>query len=764
MNETFEMEFTLDKVVFQKNDFKIVRVRSKTKEVIPYLNPVWSNVSIKGDMPTLKQSVKYTCFVDKIENSSYGYTLCVSSVYPKGFGADDIKTDKDLISFVEIFIGEGTADKLRNTKGILDMVERGDIKGITSIKGIGERTAEKLLTAYQKEAIGSKYHVKIKKLGFSDNEIKTLNKRYNENLYMAWEAINHNIFTLGFRLDRMDKIFLEGLEGEPTDKRRLNAYIVKGLRDYMYDGYKSYIPLNAFYNLDMLRNIEQRVGREALEGCVKDLVRKEELKIIEGKYITTFSEWQLETNVKFIIEELIKNQNVTMLPIEDIDKEIDEQEKIIGFKLNEGQRQAVKDILMSNSCLNVLTGYAGTGKTSVTKVILNIYTKYNHGEFKLCALSGRASSILGESSGYPQFANTIHRTLGFGEGGWHFTKDSKFTTTDVLVIDEISMIDFYLLYSILAPVTPNMKVILLGDSGQLPSLSFGKTIETLELFNNDINRNQLTQIMRQSEDAFISKVANEARQNINPFENTKYKWYGADVEVCIGDSYQYLLDTFIKKYKEDKDSTLVVTTTKAKTDMINFDIQARLIKEGIIDNKKPCIVKPSNTKGKPYRMYIDDNIMVLKNNYTSREFKDKKLENFIDVDEDGSVTYGITTEKLPIFNGEIFTIKHIYEEGFIVLTDGTEDIIVEIETLDCCLAYASNCHKTQGATINNVFIYHTSDWVDKQMMLSAQWLYTAYTRAKSFLSIHTDEYSNISKGVRKNAIDEKCTIIELLMK
>ena len=765
MNESFEMEFTLDKVIFQKNDFKIVRVKSSTQEVRKYLNPKWSNVSIKGEMPILKPSVRYTCMVNKVEeNPPYGYTLSVDTVYPKGFGADDLKTDNDLISFVEIFIGEGTADKLRNTKGILKMVEKGDIQGITSIKGIGERTAEKLMNAYQKEAVGSKYHVKIKKLGFSDNEIKTLKRNYNDNLYMAWEAINHNIFALGFRLDRMDKIFLEGLNGEPTDKRRLKAYINKGLKDYMYEKYRSYIPLKQFYKLDMIRNIEQRVGKKVLEDCVKDLVSKEELKIIDKEYITTFAEWQLETNVKFIIEELIKNENVTMLPIEDIDKEIDEQEEVIGFKLNEGQRQAVKDILMSNKCLNVLTGYAGTGKTSVTKVILNIYTKYNHGEFKLCALSGRASSILGESSGYPQFANTIHRTLGFGEGGWHFTKDSKFTTTDVLVIDEISMIDFYLLYSILAPVSPNMKVILLGDSGQLPSLSFGKTIETLELFGNDINRNQLTQIMRQSEDAFISKVANEARQNINPFENTKYKWYGTDVECCIGDSYQYMLKTFIEKYKEDKDSTLVVTTTKAKTDMVNFDVQAKLIKEGIIDNTKPYIVKPSNTKGKPYKMYIDDNVMILKNNYTSREFNDRKLEDFLCEDEFGETTYEINTEKMPIFNGEIYTIKEIYKEGFIVLTDGTENIIVEIELLDCCLAYCSNCHKTQGSTIKNVFVYHTSDWVDNNMMLSAQWLYTAYTRAKSFLSIHTDEYSNISKGVRKNAIDEKVTIIELLIK
>jgi exodeoxyribonuclease V alpha subunit len=761
----FEMQFTLDKVVYQKNDFKIVRVKSTTKEVRPYLNTVWGNVSIKGEMPVIKPSVKYSCIVKKIEeNGVYGYTLTVSSVYPMGFGADDIKTDSDLISFVEVFVGEGTADKLRKTKGILKMVQEGDIKSITNIKGVGEKTAKKLFAIYQKEAVGSKYLVKIKQLGFSDNEIKTLKKMYDDNLYMAWESINHNIFALGFRLDRMDKIFLEGLEGEPTDKRRLNAYISKGLKDYMYQGYRSYIPLAEFYNLDIMRNIESRVGIDELKKCVKDLEKKEELKIIEDKYITTFAEWQLENNVKFIIEELMKNQNVEMLPIEDIDKEIDEQEEVIGFKLNEGQRKAVKDIILSDNCLNVLTGYAGTGKTSVTKVILNIYTKYNRGEFKLCALSGRASSILGESSGYPQFANTIHRTLGFGEGGWKFTKDNKFTVTDVLVIDEISMIDYYLLYSILAPVSPNMKVILLGDSGQLPSLSFGKTIETLELFGNGINRNELTQIMRQKEDAFISKVANDVRQNINPFENTKYKWYGSDVEVCIGDSYQYMLKDFIEKYKEDKNSTIIVTTTKAKTDMLNFDIQNKLIQEGLVNDKSPYIIKPSSTKGKVYKMYIDDNVMVLKNNHTSKRFNGETLNKYKTEDEYGNVVYNITTEQMPIFNGEIYTIKNVYDEGYVLLTDDKNDIIVDIESLECCLAYASNCHKLQGSSANNVYVYHTSEWVDTQMMCSAQWLYTGYTRAKKLLSIHTDQYSNISKGVRKNAVDEKVTILELLMK
>ncbi len=757
----FEMQFTLDKIMFNKDNFKIARVYSKSKDVIPYLNPVYRNVSIKGsNMPTLKHGVTYKCTVSNVEESKFGYTLAVENVYPNNFGADDIKTDKDMLSFVEIFIGGGTSDKLSVKGGICQIIKDNNINELTKIKGIGKKTAEKILNVYQKEAIGSKYIIEIKQLGFSDNEINKLKKMYGDNLLIAYEMIQKNIFRLGFRLDRMDNIFLQGLQGSPTDKRRIEAYITKALKDFMYNGYKSYATLGQFYNIDIIQNIEDNVGRDVLNSCIKQLIKDEELKVLDNKYITTFSEWQLEKNVKFIIEDIIEKQDVEKLPIKDIDKEIDEQEENIGFKLNEGQRKAVKDIVMSDKALCMLNGFAGTGKTTVTRVILNIYSKYDVGTFRLCALSGRASSILGESSGYPWYANTIHRTLGmdFGNGGWKYTYDNKYDDTSILVVDEISMIDFYMLYSVLAPTSPNMKVILLGDSGQLPSLSFGKTIETLKLFEKGIQVNELTQIMRQSEDAYILRAANGVRTKVNPFENTKYKWYGEDTEVCIGDSYNYLLSSFIERYKADRDSTIVVTTTKAKTDKLNFDIQELLIDEKIIDSKMPYIIKPSNTKGKMYKMYINDNVMILKNNYGAMDFTDMNFKNFYN--EEGELQ--VKTQPSPLFNGEIYTIVEI-ENGYVRLRDKYGDKVVEEDVLECCLAYASNCHKLQGSGMNNVFIYHTSDWVDKNMMISSQWLYTAYTRSKKFLSIHTDEYRNISIGVKTDAVDEKVTIIELMM-
>lgn len=761
MGKTFE--FTLDKIIYNKNDFIIARVYSKSPEVQQYLNPLYRNVSIKGKMVSLRGGILYNGTIDNIEENQYGYTLSVSSVYAPHFQSDNINTDRQMCSFISCFIGEGTAEKLRGTKGICKIIKEENIKELVKIKGIGEVTAKKIIEIYKKDAVGSKYMVELKELGLTENEINKLKKLYNDDLALAQQNILKNIFEVNcIRLDRADTIFLEKLNGDPKDKRRIRAYIFKALRDYMMEGYKSYIALPQFYNLDIIQNIESNVGRDTLQRCIKDLISNKKLKLIYEKYITTQNEWDLEMNVKQIIEHIIKNQNIYKLPIEDIEKEINEQEQVIGFKLNEGQRKAVKEIIMSDSALNMLNGYAGTGKTSVTKVILNIYNKYGKDKFKLCALSGRASSILGTSSGYPQCASTIHRTLEFDpNGGWKYTFEDKFKNIDVLVIDEISMLDYGLLYSILAPTTPNMKVILLGDSGQLPSLSFGKTIETLRLFKG-VQINELTQIMRQSEGAYISKVANEMRMNINPFENTKYRWYGEDTEVCIGACYKYMLDTFIKKYKEDRDSTIIVTTTKAKTDKVNFDIQMMLLKEGLIDESSSYITKPSSTAGKFYKMYIGDNVMILTNNYNAKNFTDKTyedLEEFI-FEEDKRKS---KLENSPIFNGEIYTIKDIIGD-YVILSNKDGDVLIDDLSLECSLAYCSNCHKLQGSTMANALIYHTSDYTDRHIMCSSQWLYTGYTRAKKYLGIFTDEYKNLSIGARTNAIDEKVTILELIMK
>lgn len=762
------IDVTLDKVVFEKDGFLIARVFSDTKDIQNFLNPIYDNISIKGRMPNLKSGITYTATISKAEKNKYGTTLSVISVFPKGLNADDIVTDDKLVTFVEMFIGEGTAKKIKGVKNILEIVKNGDKDSLMEIEGIGEYYAQKILDTYKKEAVGSKYIVELKHLGFTDREISKLDDFYDSDLFMAYENIKNNIFNLvyyGFRLDRMDKIFLEGLKGSKKDSRRINAYIWKALKDAMYERYKSYIYLDDFYDLDIIKNIESAVERHLIETCMQSLVDSKKIKIINNEIITTYDEWSIEKKLMTLLNDICDNITPKSIDIDDIEKGIDEQEEIMGFKLNEGQRNAVKSILNSDKAINVLTGFAGTGKTTVTKAILNIYAKYGRDNFKLCALSGRASSILGESSGYPHLAGTIHRTIGlYSEDG--FTYENKFPDDiDILLVDEISMLDYRMLYSVLAPSNKNIKIIMLGDSGQLPSLSFGRTIETLDLFN--INHCYLTQVMRQSEDAYILKVANEVREGCLPFKETKYTWLGNDTEVCIGDSYNYMIKSFIEKFQENPSSTIVVTTTKANTDMINFDIQKKLIEMKLLKKSKEYISKPSNTNGRNYEMYIGDYIMILSNNYNCTDFTGHTKEDWRtlqlikelgEYSEETRDLYGFM-KNVPIFNGEIYKIKDIFD-GMAIISDGKCDILIENNDVNCQLAYASNCHKCQGSTFYNVFVYTTDSYVDRKMIVSREWLYTAYSRAKGYLGIHTNKYYNLSEGIKRKAIDEKVTLIE----
>lgn len=771
-----EIEMKLDKNVFNRDNFTIARVFTDTMEVQEYLNKIWKNISVKGNFPKMKPNVVYKGTVTEIEkDDKYGYSFSMANVVPRDFMSGNIKNDKDFCLFVEIFIGEGTANRLRGVKGVLKAVKNKDMDFLMSINGIGEYTANKIIETFETDVVGSEQMMKLKKLNFTDNEIDKLKEKFGKTLVNACDVVDRNIFSLiyyGFRLDRMDNIFLEYMDGDKSDKRRITAYIFRALKDYMYDGYKSYVPLDDFYNTEIITNIRSNVGKDVIDKCIKELIKDDKLVIVNKEIITTADEWHIESNLVDLLNILSKTQCVLKLPIDDIDYEIDQQEKIIGFKLNQGQRQTVKDILMSDKQIAMINGKAGTGKTTITKVVLNIYKKYGRGNFFLCALSGRASSILGESSGYVEQSQTIHRTVGIGkQEGYNFVNKYP-DELDILCVDEISMLDYWLLSKVIEPCNPNTKIILLGDDAQLPSLSFGKSINTLRLFDS-IDIFELTQVMRQSENSMILEVSNKIREGKNIFEKTKYKWYGDDVEVCIGDSYQYMIKSFIEKYKEDPTSSIVCTTTKQKVDRVNFDIQEILIQEGFINTNKPSITKPSSTKGKYYEIFIGDYIMILKNNYEVLDFTGHTREDYwnrqrkdIPTEEpDESMIFGVES----VFNGEIYKVIDIFEADLydeedesmvIVFTDGKKNIAVNVKELECQLAYASTGHKLQGSGFPNVFVYFDTSYVDMMFMNSKQWLYTACTRSKKFLSIHTNDYKALASAIRKDAIDEKITLID----
>jgi len=749
MNETFE--FTLDKIVYNKNDLIIARVFSKSESVKEYLNPTWRNVSIKGKMQQLKGGILYCATIEDIESNQYGYTLSVHSVYAPHFQSDNITTDRMMCSFISCFIGEGTADKLKNVKGICQIIKNEDKDKLMQIKGIGEATANKILTTYKKDAVGSKYIVQLKELGLTDNEITKTKEYFRDDLLLAYDSIKNNIFELSyFRFDRADHIFLNFLEGSPKDKKRIKAYINKALKEYLFEDYRSYVSIQEFDNSPIISNIVSNTNEQIYRQCLKELSIEEKIKIINGKYVTTGAIYKYDVSLYKELKRLMGIDNKRFLNV-DINKLIKEEEEKFNVELNEGQKNAIKEILQHN--VSLLTGGGGTGKSFSTRILLNIIEKIQGENFKptLCALSGKASKVLANSTG--REAKTIHRTLGFTKGS--FSKDKL--NTSILIVDEISMCPNDLLSMLLESLENDTYVLFIGDDNQLTSIGFSNSIHDFTKME-EMNCINLTQPMRQAMKSGILEICTSIRNEYNPFSKKNKYTYGElqDMNVIIGDKYDEMIEDFVNSFDvNNKLDYVALGCTKKLTSQINLDIQRGLIKKGKLKEDEDFIevftdVKDDKNKRVRMKLFKDDVCLIIKNNYNILTFDEYMLNK----------DYGTAT----LFNGNTVIIKEVYTDACLVITEDGEELVIKDDSYDIIApGYSYSVHKSQGSSIKHCYIYLENNYVTKNMLLVNEALYTAISRAKSTCEMYVEDYSVLSKAIRNKEINNRQTILELLI-
>lgn len=744
-------EFTLDKILYNKNDFIIARVYSKSENVIKYLNPIYRNISIKGKMQQLKNGILYSATIEDIEDSRYGYTLSVHSVYAPHFQSDNITTDKMMCSFVSCFIGEGTADKLKNVKGICQIIKSEDKNALMKIKGIGEATANKILSTYKKDAVGSKYIVQLKEIGLTDSEISKTKEYFGNDLLLAYNSIKNNIFELSyFRLDRADNIFLNYLDGSPKDKKRIKAYINKALKEYLFEDYRSYVSIQEFNNSPIIANIISNTNKQLYEQCIRELSVEEKIKIINGKYVTTGTIYKYDVSLYKELNRLMGIDNKRFLNV-DINKLIKEEEERFNVELNEGQKNAIKEILQHN--VSLLTGGGGTGKSFSTRILLNIIEKIQGEEFKptLCALSGKASKVLANSTG--REAKTIHRTLGFAKGNF---SDEKLNTS-ILIVDEISMCPNDLLSMLLASLENGTYVLFIGDDNQLTSIGFSNSIHDFTKMNK-MNCINLTQPMRQAMKSGILEICTSIRNENNPFSKKNRYTYGElqDMNVIIGDKYNEMIDDFVNSFDvNNKLDYVALGCTKKLTSKINLDIQKGLIEKGKLKEDEDFIevfteIKDNNGKRIRMKLFKDDVCLIVKNNYNILTFDEYMLNK----------DYGTAT----LFNGNTVIIKEVYTDACLVITEDGEELVVKDDNYDIIApGYSYSVHKSQGSSIKHCYIYLENNYVTKNMLLVNEALYTAISRAKSTCEMYVEDYSVLSKAIRNKEINNRQTILELLI-
>lgn len=424
------------------------------------------------------------------------------------------------------------------------------------------------------------------------------------------------------------------------------------------------------------------------------------------------------------------------------EKSIEKILKNEKLELDSLQREAVS--LAAKSGILVITGGPGTGKTTTIKTILRLFTERGK-NIALAAPTGRAAKRMGEATDYP--AKTLHRLLEYmGKEGEEEDEES-FTSyfqrneenpleVDVIIVDEMSMVDLYLMDALLKAVNPGTRLILVGDSNQLPSVGAGNVLRDI-LSSECIKTIQLKKIFRQALESDIVVNAHKINEGIEPElgkRSRDFLFIRGDKAEKIFSDIAVLMKEKLPKYLHIDPLSIQVMSPQKKgalgVENLNCYLQESL-------NPKDKNKAEKELYGTVFR--LGDKVMQVKNNYKlAWEIPGK---------------YNIPIEEGEgIFNGDIGRITEINHYAQ-TLTVFFEEKKVEYSFSDCEdleLAYAITIHKSQGSEYAAVIL---PMYRGPRLLMTRNLLYTAVTRAKSCVCLLGDPY--VFQSMVHNATEQK---------
>ena len=680
-------------------------------------------MTVVGIMPDLQVGEHIEARGRWKEHNTYGEQFEVST-FSRSLPQDKDAMERYLGSGAIKGIGAALAHRIvekfgDNTFHIIETEpERlAEVKGISSAKAceIGEQFAAQSAT---REAM-----VFLQSFGLTPNMSMRIYKEFglktvsvlSQNPYILAERVQG----IGFR--RADEIARQmGIPEESPG--RIRGAIRFALQNAAGEGH-TYLPLDKLedevYRLIGLSGlmVENALTESVMEG---QLIQKRELEE-ERVYLKSF--YAAEAGVARRLMELIEqpqeiSEDVYKLRMQKIEKE----QKI---ELSEEQREAVLAALKEG--VLIITGGPGTGKTTIINVLLELLEQDDK-KYMLAAPTGRAAKRMTEATG--RDAKTIHRLLeiqfGIADSGKQiFQRDEEHPLeTDVVILDEVSMIDVTLMNHLLKAIVPGTRLILAGDKDQLPSVGAGNVLKDM-IQSEAIVVKKLTKIYRQAAMSDIVVGAHLINQGQYPVFNQK------DTDLFF----------MKRKVKEDVIRTMVEVILKRMPKFAGCspvdDIQVLTpMKRGLlgVENLNPRLQEALNPKSSKkaeleYRDMVfreGDKVMQIKNNYSMAW----KVLN----------RYGYPLEEGEgVFNGDVGRVKQINTKNrtVTVLFDDKRQVeydYVDLEELE--LAYAITIHKSQGTESPIIVLpLHSGP----EILFSRNLLYTAVTRAKRYVVVIGDE-------------------------
>ena len=601
-----------------------------------------------------------------------------------------------------------------------------------SIKGIGEVTAKKIIKKFGEDTINV-FKFEPEKLaqikGISESKAKEMSESFLEN-WEVWQIVGF-LERFGIGAENAKKIYdllginaIEQIEANPyilidmargvdfkqidqmalklginyDNQKRVESGIKYALIKSTYNGHSCVIKANLIeYVISLLD-----VTSEAVEENIINLKAKEEIvveKRDDNEWIYLENFYNVEKEMATRIVGLDRSKNIKK--IEHIEKALKDIEKKSNIELSDKQREAVLSINDSN--VTIITGGPGTGKTTIIKTIIDLYEERKK-KVVLSAPTGRAAKKMTEATG--REASTLHRLLGIGklddEGIYSRHSDYKGEPidADLIVVDELSMVDMFLMNYLLNCVYKGTKLILVGDIDQLPSVGPGSVLK--DLINSEvINTVKLDKIFRQ---AAKSKIILNAHR-VNNGQGFIQKG-DEDLEEDTKEDF-----FFIKQNSTEKMMQEVISLSTGRLEKFgNYDFFKNIqvltpTKKGPLGtrelNKALQSVLNPNIEELPEKTFggvtyrVGDRVMQVKNNYDITWEREKKQFE--------SQTYFVKpSEKVEIgtgvFNGEIGTILEIDEKEKVVKIQFDDEKVAWYEYADLEQiehSYAITIHKAQ---------------------------------------------------------------------
>lgn len=450
-----------------------------------------------------------------------------------------------------------------------------------------------------------------------------------------------------------------------------------------------------------------------------------------NKYTYDFGSFVCEREVSKKIVDMLFNPSVRKIEEVIVKSNIESLEKRYKIKLATKQKQAV--ITSLNNNISIITGGPGTGKTTVMRFVLDIFREHFSDKIMLCAPTGRAARRMAESTGFLG-ASTIHSALGIqNDYSWAQSMGSIPTLdTDLIIIDEASMIDMELLYVLMNSINYSTKVVFIGDAEQLPSVGPGNCLR--EMIKSDIVPvTKLDVIYRQKNESKI--IINSDKLNKQDFD---FK-FDETFMFCEENNNELItkkiVDRFfdeIKKPNRSLDNVQILTPFKTdKVSCSTFEFN-NIIQERInpLKNKYDLFMKVGK-----YTFRKGDKVIQQKNN---------------DIAKNGDIGY-ITN--IDVVDKDLIAVIEFVDGETANYTRG------EMEENMIALAYAITVHKSQGSEYATVLMPIIPS---HKFMLNKNLIYTAWTRAKENVFLIGNKNTLIECGKISN-IDSRKTILSIRM-